>query len=334
MLSIHYDNMKDYAFLLNRPEHNFDQVGIDAALEGKRILVTGAGGTIGSALVRRLVDSPAVFVGCAGHSELPLFNLKNELDSEKLGVAVVDIAHEHVMRGLIERWAPDIIFHAAAFKHVGLMERQPEQAFANNSLATLRLAKVALESNSVRKFVFISTDKAVNPTSVMGASKRVAEVGLRTHFSPFATVCRFGNVLGSSGSLVEIAERKFAAHEPVIITDANMQRFFITAKEAVGLVLTAGLLEEGTCFSIDMGEPVKIMDVVTKLAPKGARFDVSKPGSGEKLTEEIIGPREHKVETKNPAVIRISTLSNSLVDEAIVRIAQNPSRLVEEARAL
>ncbi len=325
--------MKDYSFLLERPEHRFDEAAINDALNGKRILVTGAGGTIGRSIVERVIG-PAAFVGAVGHSEFPIFSLKQALSSPKLETAIVDVGHEHVMRALIEKWKPDLLFHAAAHKHVGLMESQPEQAFANNTLATISLARIAIQSQSVRKFVFISTDKAVLPTSVMGASKRVAEVWLRKHATPFATICRFGNVLGSSGSLVEIIERKAAAGETITVTDVKMERFFITAKEAVGLVLTAALLEEGDCFSINMGKPIAIMDLIETLAPRARVEIVGKPGSGEKLTEEIIGLNERLSEAINPALLKINMLPNSRIDAVVASIKAHPSTLVQEARAL
>lgn len=333
---------KDYSFLLSRAEHRFDEDDIDDALFGKRVLVTGAGGTIGSAIVRRLLESDVSFVGLVGHSELPIFNLRRSLGrrwacSPQVASAIADIGDVPTMRALIDNWRPDIIFHAAAHKHVGLMETQPHAAFKNNTLATVKLARVAIESNSVRKFVFISTDKAVAPTSVMGASKRFAEVSLQHHFSPFVTICRFGNVLGSSGSLVEIVEKQIASGDPVTINDPRMKRFFITEREAVGLVLTAGLLEQdGGVFSIDMGEPVLVDDVVRKLCYKGGHTDIvtGAPGSGEKTEEVILGPNESAVRTANPAVLRILSPTNSKVDEAVARVSLNPYSIVKEAQAL
>lgn len=327
--------MKNYAFLLNRPEHRFPEEKFDEALAGRRVLVTGAGGSIGSALVRRLVKSPAAFIGGIGHSELPIFNLRQSLDdASRLETAILDIGHEHVMHELLARWKPDLLIHAAAHKHVGLMESQPEQAFLNNSVATINLAKIAMASESVRRFVFISTDKAVEPTSIMGASKRVAEVWLRRHAAPFATICRFGNVLGSSGSLVEIIERKVATGEPITITDAKMERFFITAKEAVGLVLTAALLEEGDGFTISMGNPVAIMDIVEALAPRATIVITGAPGSGEKLSEQIVGYGEELQPTKNPAILRISMPENPRIDSVLAIIKSHPNVLLSEARAL
>lgn len=325
---------RDYSFLLNRSEHHFPDDEIDSQLTGKRILVTGAGGSIGSALVKRLVEAPTDFVGCVGHSELPIFNLRQALPSGKLGEAIASIRDEHVMAALIKRWRIDLILHAAAHKHVGLMEKQPTAAFENNTLGTIGLAKVALQSDTVRRFVFISTDKACNPTSVMGASKRVAEVWLKQNAMPFATICRFGNVLGSSGSLVEIIEKRIAAEEPITITDPKMRRFFITAKEAVGLVLTAAVLEEGDCFSISMGQQIPIMDIVEKLCPMGTIITTGQPGSGEKLAEEIVGVNETTGLTRNRAVFRITMKPNPRINSIVASIKAYPNTLLQEARAL
>lgn len=325
---------KNYSFLLERPEHTFNEGAINEALLGKRVLITGAGGSIGSAVARRVVDSPAAFVGLVGHSELPIFNLKNELPSDRVGAAIASVADEHVMAALIKRWNIDLIVHAAAYKHVGLMESQPEQAFVNNTLATISLAKVALASESVRRFVFISTDKAVTPTSVMGASKRLAEVWLKQCAMPFAVICRFGNVLGSSGSLVQIIEQNIASDEPIKITNVKMERYFITAKEAVGLVLTAALLEEGDCFSINMGRPIPIVDIVETLAPRHPTIILDKPGSGEKISEQVVGYNETESRTRNPAIFRISMQPNPRIESIIASVKSHPTTLGSEARAV
>lgn len=330
---------KNYSFLLERPEHTFNEAAINEALRGKRVLVTGAGGSIGSSVARRIIASSAAFCGLVGHSELPIFNLLNELRSEPNGAAIVgaaiaSVADSHVMAALIKRWNIDLIVHAAAYKHVGLMESQPEQAFENNTLATISLAKVALASESVRRFVFISTDKAVMPTSVMGSSKRLAEAWLKQCAMPFAVVCRFGNVLGSSGSLVEIIEKNIQSGEPIKITDTKMERYFITAKEAVGLVLTAALLEEGDCFSINMGKPVPIVDIIETLAPRHPTIILGKPGSGEKISEQVVGRNETTSRTSNPAIFRISMQANPRVESIIASVKSHPTTLGQEARAV
>lgn len=322
--------------MLSRPEHIFQEQAIDQALAGKRVLVTGAGGTIGSEIVRRVLKSPAEFVGCVGHSEAPIFNLLQSLPGhgDRLNKAIMDAGSSERISQLLEGWKPDIIFHAAAHKHVGLMESQPAEAFRNNTEATINLATAAIKSSSVRKFVFISTDKAARPTSIMGASKRVAEAALAKYFSPFAVFCRFGNVLGSSGSLVEIAEDKILRKQPIKITDPTMRRYFITAKEAVGLVMSAGLVEEGIAFSLDMGALVSIMHILTKLCPPDMVFEFGAPGSGEKTDEVILNVGEYFQPTSTAAVKRIVLNESADVDAALARIRANPHTLVHEANLL
>lgn len=331
--------MKDYSFLLNRPEHHFDEAAINVALKNKRVLVTGAGGSIGGALVRRLYAGGAEFVGCMGHSEAAIFALKNSLPEHpsRLGFEIADVSDWSAMRRLINVWGPDLIFHAAAHKHVGLMQGNPREALRNNTLATLDLAELAVQSSCVRKFVFISTDKAVRPTCVMGASKRLAEVALLKRYAPsFVTVCRFGNVLGSAGSLVEIIEDKIATNQRLQVTDPKMERFFITAKEAVGLVLTAGLLErEGELFTLDMGAPVSIMDILEKFSTRHPlQYDVVGAGAGEKLREELTNPGETLVTANLPGLLKIDYTSNSQVDMVLNLVRDNPQDIVSRVAKL
>lgn len=300
---------KDYSFLLERPEWNFDEAGIDAALANKRVLITGAGGSIGSALANRVANSPAQSLAVIGHSELPIFNLCAKLADSKVPVhsGIFDVGSD-LFSNFIPFWRPDIVLHAAAHKHVGLMQAQPEAAFKNNTEATILLAKSAVRSKA--RFIFISTDKAVNPTSIMGSSKRLAEAWLLTHV-PDARICRFGNVLGSSGSLVEILERRIAAGESIKLTSPEMKRYFITAHEAVGLVLTSGLLLGAGLYSLEMCEQVPIVNIAKKLGPNSV-IEWTNPGSGEKFDEEVIGHGEEKVLTFHPGIFQVE--SNLLVD--------------------
>lgn len=319
----------DYAKLLSRPEWRFNHLAIDSYLQGKRVLITGAGGTIGSAIARRIASGPGVaFLGLVGHSELPIFRLKSELGKLQYphNFSVTDIGAPE-MGDLLHHWRPDIIIHAAAHKHVGLMELQPQAAFANNTLATQNLANWA-KFTGEPEIIFISTDKAARPTSNMGASKRLAEAWLLTHY-PKIKVCRFGNVLGSSGSLIEIAAKKIAEGAPLSITDASMKRFFITPSEAVGLVLQSAAfpIQTPSLFSIRMGEEVKIVDVIERLGEQlcmPVNYEYYRPGDGEKLSEDLLNPGETEAASEHAGIVRILfDLHPGVVDTAIRQAIQN-----------
>lgn len=283
--------MRDYSFLLDRAEWTFPEAAIDDYFRSRRVLVTGAGGSIGSAVVRRLLGV-AKFVGALGNSELPLFHIKDEVKSSSGQIRLADVRGP--LDEVFKQWKPDVVIHAAAHKHVELMEAQPMEAFNNNVYGTLNTAATA-DRFGVEKFVFISTDKSAKPSCVMGASKRLAEYALMASIRP--VVVRFGNVLGSSGSLVEIMENCIAEGKPVTITHRDMVRYFITSREAVGLVLTsAACLPEKNIYSLDMGAPVKIADVAKKFFEfrRGMAPNIvwGNPTAGEKLVEDLTNPSE------------------------------------------
>lgn len=325
----------DYSQLLSRAEHTFDWPAIHTEVEGKRVLITGAGGSIGSAIARGIVNSAPQMLGVVGHSELPVFNLIRELNKPHVLPAIVDIGSEN-MRHVIDHWKPEIIIHAAAHKHVGLMEQQPEEAFKNNTLGTISLAKAAMDSG-VERFIFISTDKAARCESAMGASKRLAEAWLLVNW-PEATICRFGNVLGSSGSLVEIAAKKIEADETVTLTDRRMTRFVITPNEAVGLVLTSGLLFGAGLYILDMGAPVLVEDLIYRLAAqlgKPLSMTVTESGAGEKLSEDLTNPGEAMRPTNHEKIFRIySNLTLGMVNHALGRVREDIRELKAAANSL
>lgn len=325
----------DCAALLSRPEHTFDWPAIHTAVEGKRILITGAGGSIGSAIARGIVNSAPQMLGVVGHSELPIFNLCRELNKWNVVPAIVDIGSGG-MRKFMERFKPDIIIHAAAHKHVGLMELQPAEAFQNNTEGTISLAKFALDIG-VEKFVFISTDKAARPESNMGASKRLAEAWLLAN-RPEATICRFGNVLGSSGSLVQIVAKQIEAGEDVTLTDRRMIRFVITPNEAVGLVLTSGLLLGPGAYILDMGAPVLVEDLIYRLAAqlgKPLSLKITEAGAGEKLAEDLTNPFESLRPTAHDKIFRIySNITPGMVGHALSRVREDVTELKAAAQAL
>lgn len=325
----------DYAALLSRPEHTFDWPAIHTAVEGKRILITGAGGSIGSAVARGIVNSAPQMLGIVGHSELPIFNLARELNKWNVLPAIVDIASDG-MRKFMERFKPDIIIHAAAHKHVGLMESQPAEAFQNNTVGTIALHAFG-HSLGVEKFIFISTDKAARPSSNMGASKRLAEAWLLANY-PETTICRFGNVLGSSGSLVQIVAKQIEAGEDVMLTDRRMTRFVITPNEAVGLVLTSGLLLGPGAYILDMGAPVLVEDLIYRLAAqlgKPLSLKVTEAGAGEKLSEDLTNPYEVLRPTAHDKIFRIySNVTPGMVAHALSRVREDVRELKAAANSL
>lgn len=325
----------DYAQLLSRPEIIFDWAGIHSELEGKKVLITGAGGSIGGAIARGICNSATQFLSIVGHSELNIFNLTRELNKAHVLPAILDIGSEE-MRRFIDRKRPDIIIHAAAMKHVGLMEKQPEVAFQNNTEGTINLAKAAQDAG-VEKFIFISTDKAARPQSAMGSSKRLAEGWLLANY-PDATICRFGNVLGSSGSLIQIVAKQLEAGEPVTLTDRRMTRFVITPNEAVGLVLTSGLLLGAGLFVLDMGAPVLVEDLIYRLAAqlgKPLSLQVTEAGAGEKLSEDLVNRYEVMRPTSHDKIFRIySNVTPGMVAHALSRVREDVRELKAAAQAL
>lgn len=322
----------DYSALLNRPEWTFDETRIDKHLEGKRVLVTGAAGSIGSAVAKRVAKADVDFLGLVDISENAMFNL---LSGWKIPVKhEVDVCQ--AFDGQIDCWYPDIIIHAAAYKHVGLMNSCPRSAYHNNVLSTIRFARAARQKG-VGQFLFVSTDKAVKPSNYMGASKRLAEAWLFTHARDFLKVCRFGNVLGSSGSLVEIVSRQLHAGLPVKITSPDMERYFITPDEAVGLLLSS--LTFGGCgpFTIDMGDPVKIIDLVQRISELlglPLEMDLSNPVAGEKLSEELINPGEVRKETNHLGIFSLGASSFGNITRNIQSVGSRHFDMVDAANSL
>jgi FlaA1/EpsC-like NDP-sugar epimerase len=314
----------DYSHLLNRNEYRFEESNINDALLTKRILVTGAGGSIGSALVRRIAKAYADKIWLVGHGEDSIFQLQQRLEEEECNASIIpviaDVYSTEVAR-IIEKENLDYVFHAAAHKHVGLMQANPRAAIANNTQATIWLARKC--SEAITRFVFISTDKAVNPATVMGASKRLAEAWVSAN-SEDAVICRFGNVLGSSGSLVEIVERRAASGLPIHITHPDMRRYFITAKEAVGLVLTAGLFCKSGTYSLEMGEAILIENLVRKLSPDSKVFFDKQQLSAEKLAEEIHSADELVMDVDiHPGIRRIFQSVHQKLVRAVLEMVED-----------
>ncbi|MGI8922213.1 MAG: polysaccharide biosynthesis protein, partial [Solirubrobacteraceae bacterium] len=276
-------------------------------LKDETVLVTGAGGSVGSELARQIAHVGPRRVILLDHAEDNLFEISRELEEERHvrnAVAILaDCKEEERMREVFAELRPSIVFHAAAYKHVGLMEGNPVEAFRNNALATRLVARVAGEA-AVGRFVLVSTDKAVSPATVMGATKALAEWAVEAadlHYpgTRYTTV-RFGNVLGSSGSVVPIFRRQIAAGGPLTITDPRMTRYFMTIPEAVQLVIRAGSLAAGgEVFVLEMGEPVSVLELATDMVRLSGLepyrdIDIQEIGRrpGEKLHEELFNPYE------------------------------------------
>ena len=306
--------------ILGREPAKLDDDAIDAMVKGRVVLVTGAGGSIGSELCRQVAArSPARLI-MLDQCEVLLYQAEQELIAAGAGALITPIVADVVdadrLRDVFVRYAPDLVLHAAAHKHVPMMESQPGEALKNNVLGTAVVARLAAEYGA-DKFVLISSDKAVNPTNVMGASKRLAELvvqsmqaraGGRTSF----LAVRFGNVLGSSGSVIPIFRRQIAAGGPVTVTHPEVKRYFMTIPEAVGLVLQSATLGGGgDILILEMGEPLKIIDVARQLIElSGLRPDIDieiriiglRPG--EKLVEELQCEGEQYRPTEHPRVFR------------------------------
>jgi FlaA1/EpsC-like NDP-sugar epimerase len=268
------------------------------------VLITGAGGSIGSEISRqvsRLGVNKAILLD---RDENSIFELQNQLaesgSSSQIVPLVADIRDRQQMRHIFERHRPEVVLHAAAFKHVGIMEQNPCEAVLNNVMGTRYLAEMAIEFEA-KRFLMISTDKAVKPTSVMGATKRVAELLVRSLAAsndgrdPQIACVRFGNVVGSRGSVVPIFLRQIAAGGPVTITHEEMTRYFMTIPEAVQLVMQASTLpSSGTIYTLDLGDPVRITDLANKLIEmsglrpgKDIRIQFVGARPGEKLHEQL-----------------------------------------------
>ena len=315
--------------LLGRESVDLNSDGIHALLHGKRVMITGAGGSIGSELVAQILDYAPKSLLCIDQAEIAIFNLQQNVISAKataetrVTTQVLDILNAEQLENIFAEDQIDVVFHAAAHKHVNLMENQPAEALRNNFLATQQIARIASQCK-VERFILISTDKAINPSSVMGASKRLAELSLiaqqnaEANTTKFMAV-RFGNVLGSSGSVVTIFRHQIAAGGPVTVTDPDVSRFFMTVEEAVGLVLQSATEgNDGDILVLNMGDPVKIIDIARQMIAlsglqEGTDIDIEFTGlqAGEKLFEEVQHLSETLQATQHPCVMRFVASNDS-----------------------
>ncbi|MFT8430662.1 polysaccharide biosynthesis protein [Acetobacter orientalis] len=344
--------------LLNRPQVPLDKAGMERLIKGRTVLVTGAGGSIGSELVRQIALLTPERLILLDHGEFELWQIETELAHlaphvTRVGL-VADVRDEARIEGIMATYQPALVFHAAALKHVPIVEANPAEGILTNIHGT-RVVADAATRHGAQAMVVISTDKAVNPSSLMGAAKRAAEmycqaldIQARTSGSPKAMRCitvRFGNVLGSTGSVVPLFKRQLERGGPLTVTHPDMRRYFMTVTEAVGLVLQASvrgtngvcdsstdaLLRDGGIFVLDMGAPVKIVDLAKQmirlagLRPKtdvAIQFTGLRPG--EKLYEELFHGREAPVPTDNPGLLMATPRVVNL-DEVTLAVNQMTS---------
>ncbi len=337
--------------LLNRPQVPLDRDGMARLIQGRRVIVTGAGGTIGSELARQVAAFGPGSLVLIDNGEFALWQIDMELAETHPGVRrqslIADIRDEARIRSIFEAIRPDLVFHAAALKHVPIVEDNPLEGLMTNAAGTRHVADAARASGALA-MVLISTDKAVNPTSVMGASKRLAEmycqaldIGARDAGTGMRCITvRFGNVLGSTGSVVPLFQRQLARGGPLTVTHPDMQRYFMTVREAVGLVLQANVLgagearsavaRDGGIFVLDMGGPVKIVDLARQMIRLAGlkpdidveiRFTGLRPG--EKLHEELFHGKEPPAPTGYPGLLMAHprTADPAIVGRAIEEIA-------------
>ena len=323
--------------LLGREPVRLDEEGMRRFLAGKRVMVTGAGGSIGSELARQVARLRPSSLLLVERAEFALFNIERELSDGwpelRLVPLVADVGDELRMRSIFNAQRPQVVIHAAAHKHVPMMECNASEAVKNNVLATHLLGDLAGEYGA-EAFVLISTDKAVRPTSVMGASKRVAELVVQDLNRRYATryvAVRFGNVIGSAGSVIPIFREQIRKGGPVTVTHPEMVRYFMTIPEAAQLVLGAGAMGEGgEIFILDMGEPVRILDLAKEtITLSGLKpfedIEIIFTGvrAGEKLFEELEMTEEHLAKTRHPKIFigKIAAYPEAKVRGALMRLA-------------
>ena len=299
--------------LLGRESVAVDLDAIMGYITGKVVVVTGGGGSIGSELCRQIASHNPKQLIIVDIYENSAYEIQQELlykyPDMNLVVLIASVRNTNRMNAIFEEYHPDIVYHAAAHKHVPLMETSPNEAIKNNVFGTWKTAQAAA-MNGVKKFVMISTDKAVNPTNIMGASKRICEMIIQSfdkHYDTEFVAVRFGNVLGSNGSVIPLFKKQIAAGGPVTVTDPNIIRYFMTIPEAVSLVLQAGVYAKGgEIFVLDMGEPVKILDLAKNLirlsgykVDEDIKIEFTGLRPGEKLYEELLMDEEGLQNTEN-----------------------------------
>ena len=343
--------------LLERDTIKLDNKNIEREISNKIVMVTGAAGSIGAEISRQVLNYSPKRLIIIDQAETPTFDLQFEIHNSKefsqyqnkIEFIVASVKDKFRMDKIISLYRPDIIYHAAAYKHVPLMEDNPYEALMVNIFGTKTMADLA-KKYEVEKFVMVSTDKAVNPTNIMGASKRIAEIyiqSLSNGKSKFITT-RFGNVLGSNGSVVPIFRKQIDQGGPITITHKEITRYFMTIREACNLVLEAGAMGNGSdIFVFDMGQPVKIYDMAKKmiklLGYSEGQIEINEIGlrPGEKLYEELLNNSENTLPTHHPKILRAEVnaltnnqINNYLVDLSSLIVESNEYSLVSKMKEI
>lgn len=317
----------DVLQLVGRQPVKHDLLDAQRMVAGKRVLVTGAAGSIGSRLVEHLLTLGVAQVVAVDWWENGLFHLENSLENERLRVVVADVKNEHRIARIFSEHRPELVFHAAAYKHVPLMEDNPAEAVVNNAFGAENVLRQAI-SIGASHAVYVSTDKAVRPANVMGSSKRLGELLLgdlaQRSSSTKLTAVRFGNVLQSNGSVMETFRRQIEAGGPLTVTHRDVTRYFMTIDEAAQLIIQSALLgANGDICVLDMGEPVRIMDLAESLVRATAphvRIDVTELRPGEKLYEELTYNPELATSTANSKVFILQVEAE--MDVPVTRIRE------------
>lgn len=305
--------------LLNRRPISLENTEVENFLKGKRVLVTGAAGSIGSEICRQVLSYVPEKLIMVDNGETPMYEVLNELarggaDMSKIQSFMCDVTREYRVNEIFRKEKPEVVFHAAAYKHVPLMEENPKEAVRVNVMGTKIVAEAAIAVGA-EKFVMVSTDKAVNPSNVMGATKRTAEIlvqSLRGKGKTEFVITRFGNVLGSNGSVIPVFRKQIENRENITVTHRDIVRYFMTIPEAVQLVLEAGTMGNGgEIFVFDMGEPVRIYDLAVKMVKlsglelgKDIEIVFSGLRPGEKLYEELLNDAESTLPTHHPKIMK------------------------------
>ena len=348
--------------LLERKEINLSKDNIKQQVQNKTILISGAAGSIGSEIVRQLAKFTPKKIIALDQAESALYDLgleiKNSFPLLDIQIVLIDIRKKEDLNEIFALYKPQLVYHAAAYKHVPLMEENPKQAIFTNILGTKNMADVSL-ANRVKKFVMVSTDKAVNPSNVMGASKRIAECYVKAIQENAKTkfiTTRFGNVLGSNGSVVPLFTKQIQEGGPITLTQPDIIRYFMTITEACQLVLEAGAMGNGgEIFIFDMGDPVKIKDLAIKMIKLAGltpgidiKIDYIGLRPGEKLYEELLNDKSltlptyhHKImiakdeQTINLNVLhKINDLLSALNDESNVALIKKMKNIVPEFKSM